>query len=57
MPHDDGKKLGSPQRIAGVVKMTSNNGEGDRKAEKEGDGEELIGKIEAVGDKGELERK
>ena len=37
--------------------MTSNNGEGDRKAEKEGDGEELIGKIEAVGDKGELERK
>ena len=37
--------------------MTSNNGKGDRKAEKEGDGEELIGKIEAEGDEGELERK
>ena len=36
--------------------MTSNNGEGDRKAEIKGDGEELIGK-EPEGDEGELERK
>ena len=37
--------------------MTSNNGEGDRKAEQEGDGEQLIGKIEAEGNEGELKRK